>query len=506
MVKTVKRLESLVAAAAAMLYKRKLFIELAKSEKKAVLGLLAAGVAHELRTVLNTIRHSTELLPLAKDGVEQKRLLSYIPEEVDRGAEIINQLLDVVRSDDAKSKPCHINAILENTVRLVQPQLKLDQISVEMNLKPDLPLVYANEGQLKQVFLNIIVNAHQAMKGTKDGKLTLTTREGLKHVLISFADTGPGITVEDQKQIFDPFFTTKPPGKGIGLGLSLSQSFVETVGGQIRVESQLGQGATAIQQTREAMKLIEAIEEKVEAEVELDNAKAKAEWIETLSLWTGHAVKNRNWVISGRAKLLRESASTDKERNDLDVILRKAYEIDRILEKFRYVSMKSEVAIHPRPTALHHLIASTLEEVKRRSSDWKVTVQKDFDDALGEVQIDPVEMKEVLTNLVTNALRAMPDGGTLTLKTKRDNGWLRISISDTGRGISAENQKHLFKPFFSTTSGGLGLGLWLARQIVENHGGELDLKNRDEEKGAEALIKLPLEGGEPSGEVENSDS
>jgi two-component system, NtrC family, sensor kinase len=228
--------------------------------------------------------------------------------------------------------------------------------------------------------------------------------------------------------------------------------------------------------------------------------------VKTLSLWTGHAVKNRNWVISGRAKLLRESAETDKERNDLDVILRKAHEIDRILEKFRYVSMKSEAAIHPRPTNLHHLITSTLEEVMKRSPDQTVKLKKDFDDALGEVRIDPVEMKEVLTNLFVNALNAMPDGGTLTLETRCDNRWLRISIRDTGRGISPENQKYLFKPFFSTTSGGLGLGLWLARQIVENHVGKLDLKNRDEEKGAEALIKLPLEGGEPSGEVENSDS
>ena len=259
-----------------------------------------------------------------------------------------------------------------------------------------------------------------------------------------------------------------------------------------------GFGAAGIRRTRDVISLLEAARNKAEVEAEAESAK-------TLSRWTGHAVKNAIWIIAGRAKLLRETAQTDEERKPLDVILRQARKADYIAEKFRYASMKSE--IHRRRTDLHKLIASAREEAMMRvSGASEVEVQEDCDEQIGEVEVDPVEMKEALFNLMTNALKAMPQGGTLTLETKQSNDCLTISVRDTGRGISEENQKHLFNPFFSTTSGGLGLGLWLTKRIVENHNGEIQLDSREGE-GTTVTIRLPLEGGKNSGnETTNPDS
>jgi two-component system sensor histidine kinase AtoS len=218
-----------------------------------------------------------------------------------------------------------------------------------------------------------------------------------------------------------------------------------------------------------------------------------------MSRWIGHAVKNAIWIIAGRAQLLLESVKMDKEQKDLEIILRQVRRVNYILEKFRYASMKSET--HLRRTNLNKLITYVREEVMSViATSKKVRVKENCNKQIAEVEIDPVEMKEALFNLITNALNAMPKkGGILTLETKQSNGWLIISISDNGRGISKENQKYLFKPFFSTTSDGLGLGLWIVKRIVENHNGEIQLKSRKGE-GTNVVIKLPLEGGKNIGD------
>jgi GAF domain-containing protein len=242
--RTLEKLSPLVAAAAVVLHKERTFLELVEAEKKAALGLIAAGVAHELNTVLNNIDHCIYNIPFETEADEKERLLNTVQKEAARGSNIVNRLLEIVRSDTDETKPCDINDVVTDVVDLVEQQLLISDISVTMDMEANLPNVNANEEKLKQVFLNIITNARQAMEES-GGTLTIQTRTGLgRRVDVRFTDTGVGMTEEQMKQVFNLFFTTKMLDKGTGLGLSLSKRIVERFGGQIGVESELGKGAT----------------------------------------------------------------------------------------------------------------------------------------------------------------------------------------------------------------------------------------------------------------------
>ena len=245
---TLEKLSPLVAAAAVVLRKQRTFFELAESEKKAALGLIAAGVAHELNTVLNNIAHCADNISFETEEAERHRLLENAQKEVYRGSNIVHRLLELAHSDTEETKRCDINEVVREVVGLVERQLVTSNISIEMHLQPNPPLVEINDGRLKQVFLNIITNARQALKETGGGSLTIKTRLSPlgSYVKIAFVDTGPGMTEEQKKRVFYAFFTTKAPGQGTGLGLSISKRIVESFGGRISVESQLGKGATFI--------------------------------------------------------------------------------------------------------------------------------------------------------------------------------------------------------------------------------------------------------------------
>jgi len=242
---TVQRLHPLVATAAVVLHRQEAFLQLAESEKRAALGLIAAGVAHEQNTVLNNIRHCLENLPFETEETERKVLLSNAEREVLRGGGIVRQLLELARSDLAEITACDVNAIVADVVDLVRRQLAVENITVDLRLQDALPLVEANDGSLKQVFLNIITNARQAMKAT-GGTLTIGIGPGLAGdtVAVAFADTGQGMTEEQKGRAFDPFYTTKPRGQGTGLGLSICKGIVESFGGHMTLDSDGASGTT----------------------------------------------------------------------------------------------------------------------------------------------------------------------------------------------------------------------------------------------------------------------
>jgi two-component system NtrC family sensor kinase len=183
-----------------------------------------------------------------------RQYLDIAREELDRMARIVERMVDFYRPSDEGRIPTDVNALLENVVALVRQRLRQGGIEVDLELAPDLPLIVATGDHLKQVFLNIIINALEAMP--QGGRLEMATRHVSERdarkkasadagfVEIEFADTGVGIPAEHINNIFDPFFTTK--SKGMGLGLSVSYGIVERHRGQIQVKSKVGEGATFI--------------------------------------------------------------------------------------------------------------------------------------------------------------------------------------------------------------------------------------------------------------------
>ena len=219
--------------------------QLIHSEKLASLGVLAGGVAHEINNPLMVILGRTELMLMDENLAERVRQdLNTVRAETERIGRIVEGLLTFSRkSRQEKIESVAVNDILERTFMLSEHQLTVGNVEVKKQLSPDLPTIQANPGQLQQVFMNLIINAHHAMPD--GGRLTARTgRVPDNQVYIEIEDTGLGIPPEDINRIFDPFFTTKEEGKGTGLGLSVSRNIVDNHGGEIGVKSTPGTGTT----------------------------------------------------------------------------------------------------------------------------------------------------------------------------------------------------------------------------------------------------------------------
>jgi hypothetical protein len=263
--------------------------ELIRTEKLASIGRFAAGVAHEVGNPLGAILGYTSILQ--KDGMdreESKDYLKRIEKEIERINQIVRELLNFARPSKFEITDVKINKVIESTLSLLSYQKDFKNIETQLNLQPDLPMIKGDESQLSQVFINIILNAIDAMPN--GGMLSIQTKihfmenmavdrlqriyprrrrsdpmesdyshlrmadpfaallkkfsEGDRLVQIRISDTGIGIKKEDLENIFDPFFTTKAPDKGTGLGLSISLRIVESLGGEIKVESEEGKGTT----------------------------------------------------------------------------------------------------------------------------------------------------------------------------------------------------------------------------------------------------------------------
>ena len=221
--------------------------QMAQTEKLSALGQLVAGVAHELNNPLTSVIGFGQLLRTQPLDEEGQRDIERIVEEAKRAARIVRNLLVFARDHEPAWSDTDVNAILSSVVEMRGYEMRLLDVSVEMNLAPDLPVVRADPHQLHQVFLNLVINAEQAMESVGGGRLTVSTWQENSHAIrITLRDTGPGISPEDMKQIFDPFFTTKEVGKGTGMGLSICYGIVEEHGGRIWAENCVGQGAIFI--------------------------------------------------------------------------------------------------------------------------------------------------------------------------------------------------------------------------------------------------------------------
>ncbi len=219
--------------------------EIIRSEKFASVGRLGAGIAHEIGNPIGIVLGYIELL--GKDNVteeERRDFLERIEDEVTRINGIIRQLLDYSRPSEGVREEVGVHEIIRKTLNILEPQPMMEDIQIDIDIHAPRDIVYADPSLLQQVFMNIVMNAADALAeaGGRNGRaemksLSIRSRNVDEKIEVIFEDSGPGVPEKDLDRIFDPFYTTKEPGQGTGLGLSVSYRIVEDIGGTLRAES-----------------------------------------------------------------------------------------------------------------------------------------------------------------------------------------------------------------------------------------------------------------------------
>lgn len=221
--------------------------QLQQREKLSSIGLLAAGVAHEVNTPLTGVSSYTQmLLNMLPENDPKHALLLKVRRQADRATDIVNNLLNFSRTGSAAEfGGVDIHRVLDDTLQLLEPQLRRSDIEIVRDYSENLPSVHGNSVKLQQVFTNLILNARDSI-ANGNGRIALTTRQGDDDgsLLVEVADSGVGIAPDDVAKIYDPFFTTKGVGRGTGLGLAVTYGIVQEHSGHISVASTPGLGTT----------------------------------------------------------------------------------------------------------------------------------------------------------------------------------------------------------------------------------------------------------------------
>lgn len=233
-------------------------IQLIQTSKMTTLGTMAAGIAHELTQPLNVIQVGADffLKKIRKgEDIDKEDLYTMANEinaSVQRAAEIINQMRNFSRQSDTGGVKTNVNTPIRDVIRLLRQQLRVHEIEMELDLDENIPYIIADHNRMVQVFMNLVINAMDALdeKEERSGdresvkSLKIKSFSENKHVVIQITDTGIGIPDKIKEKIFEPFFTTKDVGKGTGLGMSISYSIIKDYGGTIRAESRENEGTT----------------------------------------------------------------------------------------------------------------------------------------------------------------------------------------------------------------------------------------------------------------------
>jgi PAS domain S-box-containing protein len=223
---------------------RKLEKQIIQSERLAAMGQMIGGFAHELNNPLTSIMGVAELLQEGEQPESTRKQLGVLQQQARRAADVVQNLLYFSRPPAPGRGPVNLSELVQRTLHLHAYSLRKNNITVGFLPEPSLPTVTGDSHQLMQIFLNLILNAEQAMREVRDGgTLRIGLAKGAKSVAVTFQDDGPGIPPEVLPNIFDPFYTTKRPGRGTGLGLSICKAILREHGGEIEVSSGPGGGA-----------------------------------------------------------------------------------------------------------------------------------------------------------------------------------------------------------------------------------------------------------------------
>jgi PAS domain S-box-containing protein len=224
---------------------RRIEKHLAQTEKLASIGQLASGVAHEINNPLGVIQCYSNLIAKSQPpGKQVRKDIEVIRKHTEQCKSVITALLNFARISEPQKTEMDIQTCVEDVLTVIEPQIKAEGISVRLYFPSNLPHLIIDGGKIKQVLMNLLLNALQAMPYKGDIYIRATVKEGKNLLAIQIADTGQGIAHKHIHRIFDPFFTTKDSGKGTGLGLSVSYGIVKQHGGEIEVESIPGEGST----------------------------------------------------------------------------------------------------------------------------------------------------------------------------------------------------------------------------------------------------------------------
>ena len=249
---------------------RRTALQTIESERLNALTLLAAGVAHEIGNPLNSLHIHLQLMERAvqklHDGAksELQQSIDVARSEVSRLDSIVTQFLRAIRPSRPQFHPENVNMLVEDAVRFFAPEIQDRDIVVEQELRSDLPLLQLDRDQMKQAFYNVIKNSLEAMK--RRGTLRILTDTDDTHVLITFVDTGGGMSAENLSRVFEPYFTTKP--SGTGLGLLIVRRIVREHGGELSIESGKDKGLTLtirLPYIEKRIRMLEAGDQKQEA-------------------------------------------------------------------------------------------------------------------------------------------------------------------------------------------------------------------------------------------------
>jgi len=226
---------------------RELEEQMRQQEKLAAVGQLAAGIAHEIGNPLAAISGAIQVMTAETEHATIREIAPQLNEQIERIGAIVRKLLDFARPPHDEWVPCLLNDVVEQTIEILRYDKRSLGVAIETSFDESLPLTVARPGQLSQVFVNLLLNALDALReaavAEPSVRIATSTRDAGQSIAVVIEDNGPGIPDAVSQRVFDPFFTTKEVGKGTGLGLSVSYGIVSEHGGEIEIDGRPGEGA-----------------------------------------------------------------------------------------------------------------------------------------------------------------------------------------------------------------------------------------------------------------------